>query len=64
MPERGDILELTVESTGFEGTSIARHDGMVVFVEGAVAGDVVRSLPVVGVIVNLDRGDRAADDSS
>jgi len=43
MPERGDILELTVESTGFEGTSIARHDGMVVFVEGAVAGDVVRA---------------------
>jgi len=43
VPERGDILELRVESTGFEGTSIARHDGMVVFVEGAVAGDVVRA---------------------
>jgi 23S rRNA (uracil1939-C5)-methyltransferase len=43
MPERGDILELTIESTGFEGTSIARHEGMVVFVEGAVAGDVVRA---------------------
>ena len=43
MAERGDILELTIESTGFEGTSIARHEGMVVFVEGAVAGDVVRA---------------------
>ena len=43
MPERGDILELTIESTGFEGTSIARHEGIVVFVEGAVAGDVVRA---------------------
>ncbi len=43
MPERGDILELTIESSGFEGTSIARHDGMVVFVEGAVTGDVVRA---------------------
>ncbi len=43
MPGRGDILELTVESSGFEGTSIARHEGIVVFVEGAVAGDVVRA---------------------
>ncbi|HTR81208.1 MAG TPA: 23S rRNA (uracil(1939)-C(5))-methyltransferase RlmD [Bacteroidota bacterium] len=43
MPEHGDILELSVESSGFEGTSIARHNGVVVFVEGAVAGDVVRA---------------------
>ena len=43
MPVRGDILELTIDSSGFEGTSIARHEGMVVFVEGAVAGDVVRA---------------------
>ncbi|MGA9408440.1 MAG: 23S rRNA (uracil(1939)-C(5))-methyltransferase RlmD [Bacteroidota bacterium] len=43
MPGWGDILELTVESSGFEGTSIARHEGIVVFVEGAVAGDVVRA---------------------
>ncbi|HTY11816.1 MAG TPA: 23S rRNA (uracil(1939)-C(5))-methyltransferase RlmD [Bacteroidota bacterium] len=43
MPEKGDILELTIDSSGFEGTSVARHDGMVVFVEGAVAGDVVRA---------------------
>ncbi len=43
MPDRGDILELTIESSGFEGTSIARYEGIVVFVEGAVAGDVVRA---------------------
>lgn len=43
LPVRGDILELTIESSGFEGTSIARHQGIVVFVEGAVAGDVVRA---------------------
>ena len=43
MPERGDILTLTIDSSGFEGTSIARHDGLVVFVEGAVAGDVVKA---------------------
>ncbi|MGA7159902.1 MAG: 23S rRNA (uracil(1939)-C(5))-methyltransferase RlmD [Bacteroidota bacterium] len=43
MAGRGDILELTIESSGFEGTSVARNEGMVVFVEGAVAGDVVRA---------------------
>ncbi|HTX17583.1 MAG TPA: 23S rRNA (uracil(1939)-C(5))-methyltransferase RlmD [Bacteroidota bacterium] len=43
MPERGDIVTLKVESSGFEGTSIARHEGMVVFVAGAVAGDVVKA---------------------
>ncbi len=43
LPVRGDILELTIESSGFEGTSIARHQGIVVFVDGAVAGDVVRA---------------------
>jgi 23S rRNA (uracil1939-C5)-methyltransferase len=43
LPLRGDILELTIESSGFEGTSIARYQGIVVFVEGAVAGDVVRA---------------------
>jgi len=43
LPVRGDVLELTIESSGFEGTSIARHQGIVVFVDGAVAGDVVRA---------------------
>lgn len=39
----GDTLELTIESTGFEGKSIARINGFVVFVEGAVEGDVVKA---------------------
>ena len=39
----GDIVELTIESTGSEGKSIARVDGLVIFVEGAVAGDVVKA---------------------
>ncbi|HLP17888.1 MAG TPA: 23S rRNA (uracil(1939)-C(5))-methyltransferase RlmD [Bacteroidota bacterium] len=43
LPVRGDILELEIESSGFEGTSIARHHGIVVFVEGAVAGDRVKA---------------------
>ncbi|MDE3058038.1 MAG: 23S rRNA (uracil(1939)-C(5))-methyltransferase RlmD [Bacteroidota bacterium] len=43
MPQRGDILELTIESSAFEGMSIAHLDGMVVFVEGGVAGDSVRA---------------------
>jgi 23S rRNA (uracil1939-C5)-methyltransferase len=43
LPVRGDMLELTIESSGFEGTSIARYQGIVVFVDGAVAGDVVRA---------------------
>lgn len=38
----GDIVELTIESTGFEGKSVARVNGLVVFVEGAVEGDVVK----------------------
>jgi 23S rRNA (uracil1939-C5)-methyltransferase len=38
---RGDEIELTVESFAFEGKSIARVDGLVVFVAGAVPGDVV-----------------------
>ncbi len=37
----GDQLRVEVESLGFEGTSIARHEGMVIFVEGGLAGDVV-----------------------
>ncbi len=40
---KDDIIELTVESTGFEGKSVARVDGFVVFVEGAIAGDVVKA---------------------
>ncbi len=34
-------LELQIESIGFEGKSIARHDGKVYFVEGGIPGDTV-----------------------
>ncbi|MGE5315158.1 MAG: 23S rRNA (uracil(1939)-C(5))-methyltransferase RlmD [Acidobacteriota bacterium] len=43
LPARGETLELEIESSGFEGTSIARYQGIVVFVEGAVAGDRVKA---------------------
>ena len=42
MVQRGDIIDVTVETTGLEGKSIARHEGMVVFVDGAVPGDQVK----------------------
>lgn len=36
-------IELDIESIGFEGVSVARHDGIVVFVEGALPGERVRA---------------------
>jgi 23S rRNA (uracil1939-C5)-methyltransferase len=42
--ERGDELELTVESLAFGGAGVARRDGYVVFVRGAIPGDVVRAV--------------------
>ncbi|MFA6467760.1 MAG: 23S rRNA (uracil(1939)-C(5))-methyltransferase RlmD [Bacteroidota bacterium] len=41
--KKDDIIEVTIESTGFEGKSVARVEGFVVFVEGAIAGDVVKA---------------------
>lgn len=45
MPElslkRGDEIQLEVTGAAFEGKSVARKEGYVVFVEGAVPGDVV-----------------------
>jgi 23S rRNA (uracil1939-C5)-methyltransferase len=42
-PRRGDHVELAVESLAFGGAGVARLDGYVVFVEGAVPGDRVRA---------------------
>ncbi len=42
-PERGAELELTVESLAFGGNGVARLDGYVLFVRGAVPGDRVRA---------------------
>jgi 23S rRNA (uracil1939-C5)-methyltransferase len=41
--KRGDELRLAIESFAFEGKSVARLDGMVVFVRGGVPGDDVRA---------------------
>jgi 23S rRNA (uracil1939-C5)-methyltransferase len=43
MVTRGDRLELVVDSAAFEGTTVARIDGLVVFVPYGVPGDRVRA---------------------
>ena len=45
-PQRGDELELRVESLAFGGEGVARlsDHGYVVFVAGAVPGDLVRAV--------------------
>ncbi len=43
-PQRGDELELTVDSLAFGGAGVARLDGYVVFVSDAVPGDRVRAV--------------------
>ncbi|MGI8633745.1 MAG: 23S rRNA (uracil(1939)-C(5))-methyltransferase RlmD [Solirubrobacterales bacterium] len=42
-PARGTQLDLTIESLAYGGRGIARHDGLVVFVTGALPGDRVRA---------------------
>jgi 23S rRNA (uracil1939-C5)-methyltransferase len=41
--KRGDLLEVEVESLAFGGRGVARADGLVVFVAGALPGDRVRA---------------------
>jgi 23S rRNA (uracil1939-C5)-methyltransferase len=43
-PSRGDELELVVDSLAHGGNGVARRDGYVVFVAGAVPGDRVRAV--------------------
>ena len=43
-PSRGDTLELTIDSLAHGGNGVARLDGYVVFVAGAVPGDHVRAV--------------------
>jgi 23S rRNA (uracil1939-C5)-methyltransferase len=43
-PQRGDELELTIDSLAFGGAGVARREGYVVFVSGAVPGDRVRAV--------------------
>src|SRR3954469_19877502 len=42
-PRNGDQLELTVDSFAQGGNGVARLDGYVVFVQGAIPGDRVRA---------------------
>ena len=41
--QRGDTLRLEIASAAFEGKAVARVDGLVVFVDGGVPGDVVQA---------------------
>ena len=43
-PQRGDELELTIDALAFGGAGVARIEGYVVFVTGAVPGDRVRAV--------------------
>jgi 23S rRNA (uracil1939-C5)-methyltransferase len=43
-PNRGDELELTIDSLAFGGAGVARTNGYVVFVSGAIPGDRVRAV--------------------
>src|ERR1700755_985924 len=43
-PSRGDVLELTVDSLAHGGNGVARREGYVVFVAGAIPGDHVRAV--------------------
>jgi 23S rRNA (uracil1939-C5)-methyltransferase len=40
--DRGDEIIVKIDSLAFEGKSVARHEGKVIFVEGAVPGDMVK----------------------
>src|SRR3954452_4367117 len=42
-PSRGDVLELTIDTLAHGGNGVARLEGYVVFVAGAVPGDRVRA---------------------
>jgi len=43
-PQRGDELELRIDSLAYGGAGVARLDGYVVFVQGAIPGDRVRAV--------------------
>src|SRR3954464_14678468 len=43
-PRNGAELELTIDSLAHGGNGVARHDGYVVFVQGAVPGDRVKAV--------------------
>jgi 23S rRNA (uracil1939-C5)-methyltransferase len=40
---KGDLVNLKVDQIAFGGSGVARHDGFVVFIRGAIPGDSVRA---------------------
>jgi len=42
-PPRGAELDLRIDTLAFGGNGVARSDGYVVFVQGAIPGDLVRA---------------------
>ncbi len=44
IPKKGAILDLTIDRVAFGGQGIARVDGLVIFVKGAIPGDRVNAL--------------------
>lgn len=42
-PKRGELVEVEIESLAFGGRGVARNEGLVVFVAGALPGDRVRA---------------------
>jgi 23S rRNA (uracil1939-C5)-methyltransferase len=40
---KGDLVDLRIDQIAFGGSGVARHDGLVVFVRGAIPGDSVRA---------------------
>ena len=40
---KGDLVDLKIDQIAFGGSGVARHDGLVVFVRGAIPGDSVRA---------------------
>lgn len=41
--KKGQVVDLTIESTAFKGKGIAKHDGIAVFVPGTAPGDQVEA---------------------
>ncbi len=41
--KKGQLVELSIESTAFKGKGVARHDGIAVFVPGTAPGDRVKA---------------------
>jgi len=41
--KKGELLELAIESVAFGGQGVARHNGLVIFVQNALPGDLVRA---------------------